>query len=63
MPTDCELRFTLPDTLKVPQISQHGKAVDIIGKFGGTDQLPNAERLHRAMAFRDSCTSALPPFI
>jgi hypothetical protein len=40
--TDCELQFTLPDVLKVPPISQHGNVVEIIGKFGGADQLRNA---------------------
>src|SRR5512146_3322394 len=37
-----ELQFTLPDVLKVPPISQHGNVNEIIGKFGGTDQLRNA---------------------
>jgi type I restriction enzyme R subunit len=39
---DGELQFTLPDVLKVPPISQHGNVAEIIGKFGGTDQLRNA---------------------
>ena len=42
MPTDGELQFTLPDVLKVPPISQHGNVSEIIGKFGGADQLRNA---------------------
>ncbi len=32
----------LPDVLKVPPISHHGKVSEIIGKFGGADQLRNA---------------------
>ncbi|MGA2541689.1 MAG: DEAD/DEAH box helicase family protein [Verrucomicrobiota bacterium] len=39
---DGELQFTLPDVLKLPPISQHGNVAEIIGKFGGTDQLRNA---------------------
>jgi len=34
-------QFTLPDVLKVPPISQHGNVNEIIGKFGGADQLRN----------------------
>ena len=37
-----KLQFTLPDVLKVPPISQHGNVNEIIGKFGGADQLRNA---------------------
>jgi type I restriction enzyme R subunit len=40
--TDGELQFTLPDVLKVPPISQHGNVNEIIGTFGGADQLRNA---------------------
>ncbi|HCE45438.1 MAG TPA: DEAD/DEAH box helicase [Lentisphaeria bacterium] len=40
--TDGELQFTLPDVLKLPSISQHGNVNEIIGKFGGADQLRNA---------------------
>jgi type I restriction enzyme R subunit len=39
---DGELQFTLPDVLKLPPISQHGNVSEIIGKFGGPDQLRNA---------------------
>ena len=39
---DGELQFTLPDVLKVPPISQHGNVAEIVGKFGGEDQLRNA---------------------
>src|SRR5438552_10669194 len=39
---DGELQFTLPDVLKVPPISRHGNVNEIIGKFGGTDQLRSA---------------------
>jgi type I restriction enzyme R subunit len=37
-----ELQFTLPDVLKMPAISEHGNVNEIIGKFGGADQLRNA---------------------
>jgi type I restriction enzyme R subunit len=40
--TDGELQFTLPDVLKVPPISQRGNVNEIVGKFGGADQLRNA---------------------
>jgi type I restriction enzyme R subunit len=39
---DGELQFTLPDVLKVRPISDHGNVAEIIGKFGGADQLRNA---------------------
>ena len=39
---DGELQFTLPDVLKLPPISQHGNVNEIVGKFGGADQLRNA---------------------
>ena len=39
---DGELQFTLPDMLKLPPISQRGNVNEIIGKFGGADQLRNA---------------------
>ncbi|MEI8290947.1 MAG: DEAD/DEAH box helicase family protein [Verrucomicrobiota bacterium] len=39
---DGELQFTLPDVLKLPPISHHGNVNEIIGKFGGADQLRNA---------------------
>jgi type I restriction enzyme R subunit len=40
--TDGELQFTLPDVLKLPPISHHGNVKEIVGKFGGEDQLRNA---------------------
>jgi len=40
--TDGELQFTLPDVLKLPPISHHGNVNEIVGKFGGADQLRNA---------------------
>jgi len=40
--SDGELQFTLPDVLKVPPISQRGNVNEIIGKFGGADELRNA---------------------
>jgi len=39
--TDGELQFTPPDVLKVRPISDHGNVNEIIGKFGGADQLRN----------------------
>jgi type I restriction enzyme R subunit len=39
---DGELQFTLPDVLKVLPISHHGNVNEIIGKFGGADQLRDA---------------------
>ena len=39
---DGELQFTLPDVLKLAPISQHGNVNEIIGKFGGADNLRNA---------------------
>jgi type I restriction enzyme R subunit len=39
---DGELQFTLPDVLKLPPISHHGNVNEIIGKFGGADQLRTA---------------------
>ena len=39
---DGEVQFTLPDVLKVPPISSHGNVNEIMGKFGGADQLRNA---------------------
>jgi len=39
---DGELQFTLPDVLKVPPISQHGNVAEIVGKFGGAEQLRKA---------------------
>jgi type I restriction enzyme R subunit len=40
--SDGELQFTLPDVLKVRPISDHGNVNEIIGKFGGADQLREA---------------------
>jgi type I restriction enzyme R subunit len=42
MPADGELLFAQPDVLKVPPISQHGNVAEIVGKFGGADQLRKA---------------------
>src|ERR1035437_1650678 len=39
---DGELQFTLPDVLKVPPISSRGNVNEIIGRFGGADNLRNA---------------------
>jgi type I restriction enzyme R subunit len=40
--SDGELQFTLPDVLKLPPISQRGNVNEIVGKFGGADELRNA---------------------
>jgi type I restriction enzyme, R subunit len=40
--SDGELQFTLPDVLKLPPISHHGNVNEIVGKFGGPDQLRTA---------------------
>jgi type I restriction enzyme R subunit len=37
-----DAQFTLPDVLRVPPISRHGTVGDIIGLFGGADQLRTA---------------------
>jgi hypothetical protein len=39
---DGELQFTLPEVLKVPPISSHGNVNEIMGTFGGADNLRNA---------------------
>ena len=48
---DGELQFTLPDVLKVPPISHHGNVAEIIGKFGGADQLRNAVNQLQALLY------------
>jgi hypothetical protein len=40
--TDGELQFVLPDVLKLPPISQHGSVGEIVGVFGGPDELRSA---------------------
>ena len=49
--TDGELQFTLPDLLKVPPISQHCNVTEIIGRFGGADQLRNAVNQLQALLY------------
>jgi type I restriction enzyme R subunit len=39
---DGELQFTLPDVLKVPPLSSRGNVNEIMGRFGGADNLRNA---------------------
>jgi type I restriction enzyme R subunit len=39
---DGELQFTLPDVLKVPPISSRGNVNEIMGRFGGANNLRNA---------------------
>jgi type I restriction enzyme R subunit len=48
---DGELQFTLPDVLKVRPISDHGNVNEIIGKFGGADQLRNAVNQLQALLY------------
>ena len=48
---DGELQFTLSDVLKVPPISQHGNVAEIVGKFGGEDQLRNAVNRLRTLLY------------
>ena len=40
--SDVERQFALPDVLKFRPISDHGNVNEIIGKFGGADQLRTA---------------------
>ena len=40
--SDGELQFTLLDVLKLSAISHHGNVNEIIGTFGGADQLRSA---------------------
>ena len=49
--TDGELQFTLPDVLKVPPISQHGNVAEIMGVFGGADQLRHAVSQLQALLY------------
>jgi type I restriction enzyme R subunit len=39
---DGELQFILPDVLKLPPISEHGSVGEIVGVFGGPDELRSA---------------------
>jgi len=48
---DGELDFTLPDVLKVRPISDHGNVNEIIGKFGGADQLRQAVNKLQALLY------------
>jgi len=48
---DGELQFTLPDVLKVPPISQHGNVNEIIGMFGGPDELRKAVEQLQALLY------------
>jgi type I restriction enzyme R subunit len=51
--SDGELQFTLPDVLKVPPISQRGNVNEIIGKFGGADQLREAVGQLQSLLYAD----------
>lgn len=46
---DGEVQFTLPDVLKLPPISHHGNVNEIVGKFGGAENLRDA--VNRLQAF------------
>ena len=37
-----DAQFVLPDVLKIPPISKHGTINDIVGSFGGPEQLRDA---------------------
>lgn len=39
---DGGLRFTLPDVLKLPPISEHGNVNEIMDTFGGAEKLREA---------------------
>ena len=47
------VRKYLPDVLKVPPISQHGSVAEIIGKFGGADELRNAVNRLQSLLYAD----------
>jgi type I restriction enzyme R subunit len=49
--SDGELQFTLPDVLKLPPISHHGNVNEIIGKFGGADQLRTAVKQLQSLLY------------
>jgi len=51
--TDGELQFTLPDVLKVAPIWRHGNVAEIIGKFGGADQLRAAVNQLQSLLYAD----------
>ena len=53
--TDGQLEFSLPDVLKVPPISHHGNVAEIIGKFGGADQLRNAVNQLQTLLYPHDC--------
>jgi hypothetical protein len=48
---DGELQSTLPDVLKVPPISHCGNVAEIIGKFGGAEQLRSAVSQLQALLY------------
>jgi type I restriction enzyme R subunit len=51
--SDAELQFVLPDVLKVPPISQHGSVVEIVGVFGGTNELRTAVNQLQKLLYAD----------
>lgn len=51
--SDGELQFTLPDVLKVPPISHHGNVNEIIGKFGGAEELRTAVTQLQSLLYSD----------
>ncbi len=56
--SDGELQFTLPDVLKLPPISHHGNVNEIIGKFGGADQLRTAVNQLQSLLYAPSADGA-----
>jgi type I restriction enzyme R subunit len=50
---DGELQFVLPDVLKVPPISQHGSVGEIVGVFGGPDELRTAVNQLQQLLYAD----------
>lgn len=50
---DGELQFTLPDVLKLPPISRHGTVGEIVGVFGGPDELRSAVNQLQELLYTD----------
>jgi type I site-specific restriction endonuclease len=48
---DGELQFTLPDVLKVPPLSSHGNVNEIMGRFGGANNLRDAVNQLEALLY------------
>jgi type I restriction enzyme, R subunit len=48
---DGEFQFTLPDVLKVPPLSSHGNVNEIMGRFGGANNLRDAVNQLEALLY------------